>query len=97
MVHTSKSCASCTHNTYTCTCTIHIHISGYEEYDRLRPNSYPQTDVFLVCFSVASPPSFENVKEMVNITVVCIGSYTMCFFFHLKMSKRCSDIYSDIS
>jgi len=25
--------------------------------------SYPQTDVFLVCFSVVSPSSFENVKE----------------------------------
>lgn len=24
---------------------------------------YPQTDVFLVCFSVVSPASFENVKE----------------------------------
>jgi cell division control protein 42 len=29
----------------------------------LRPLSYPQTDVFLVCFSVTSPASFENVKE----------------------------------
>jgi cell division control protein 42 len=25
--------------------------------------SYPQTDVFLVCFSVTSPASFENVRE----------------------------------
>jgi cell division control protein 42 len=37
--------------------------AGQEDYDRLRPLSYPQTDVFLVCFSVVSPPSFENVKE----------------------------------
>ena len=37
--------------------------TGQEDYDRLRPLSYPQTDVFLVCFSVVSPPSFENVKE----------------------------------
>src|SRR5688572_5741526 len=34
-----------------------------EDYDRLRPLSYPQTDVFLVCFSVTSPASFENVRE----------------------------------
>ena len=33
-------------------------------YDRLRPLSYPQTDVFLVCFSVVSPASFENVYRM---------------------------------
>ena len=30
---------------------------------RLRPLSYPQTDVFLVCFSVISPSSYENVKS----------------------------------
>jgi len=36
--------------------------AGQEDYDRLRPLSYPQTDVFLVCFSVISASSFENVK-----------------------------------
>merc|ERR550525_1653327 len=36
--------------------------AGQEDYDRLRPLSYPQTDVFLVCFSVVSMPSFSNVK-----------------------------------
>lgn len=36
--------------------------AGQEDYDRLRPLSYPQTDVFLVCFSIISPSSFENVK-----------------------------------
>ena len=40
--------------------------AGQEDYDRLRPLSYPQTDVFLVCFSVVSPSSFENVKEKVK-------------------------------
>lgn len=42
--------------------------AGQEDYDRLRPLSYPQTDVFLVCFSVVSPSSFENVKEKVTPT-----------------------------
>ena len=44
--------------------------TGQEDYDRLRPLSYPQTDVFLVCFSVVSPSSFENVREKVS----CFGS-----------------------
>eukprot|EP00300_Choanocystis_sp_HF-7_P022697 c22141_g1_i1.p2 GENE.c22141_g1_i1~~c22141_g1_i1.p2 ORF type:complete len:194 (+),score=47.19 c22141_g1_i1:136-717(+) len=37
--------------------------AGQEDYDRLRPLSYPQTDVFLVCFSIVAPSSLENVKE----------------------------------
>jgi len=37
--------------------------AGQEDYDRLRPLSYPQTDVFLICFSIISPSSFDNVKS----------------------------------
>ena len=37
-------------------------MAGQEDYDRLRPLSYPQTDVFLICFSIVSPSSFENAK-----------------------------------
>ena len=37
---------------------------GGEEYDTLRPLSYPNTSIFLVCFSVTQPASFRNVTEM---------------------------------
>merc|ERR1719410_3126940 len=37
--------------------------AGQEDYDRLRPLSYPQTDVFLVCFAVIAQSSFNNVKQ----------------------------------
>lgn len=40
--------------------------AGQEDYDRLRPLSYPQTDVFLICFSLVSPPSYENVRTKVS-------------------------------
>jgi len=35
--------------------------AGQEDYDRLRPLSYPNTDVFIVCYSIISPTSLENV------------------------------------
>jgi len=37
--------------------------AGQEDYDRLRPLSYPQTDVFLVCFSVIGNTSYSNIKS----------------------------------
>jgi len=37
--------------------------AGQEDYDRLRPLSYPSTDIFLVVFSIVNPTSFENVKS----------------------------------
>jgi Ras-related C3 botulinum toxin substrate 1 len=51
--------------------------AGQEDYDRLRPLSYPQTDVFLICFSLVSPPSYENVRTKVsypNFTRECAPS-----------------------
>jgi len=57
--------------------------AGQEDYDRLRPLSYPQTDVFLICFSLVSPPSFENVKtkwhpeiqhHAPNIPIILVGT-----------------------
>lgn len=37
--------------------------AGQEDYDRLRPLSYPQTDVFMICFSLISRDSLANVLE----------------------------------
>ena len=50
--------------------------AGQEDYDRLRPLSYPQTDVFLLCFSIISPTSYENVVNK----------------WHLELSHHCPNV-----
>jgi len=37
--------------------------AGQEDYNHIRPLSYPDTDVLLVCFSIISPASFDNVRS----------------------------------
>jgi len=37
--------------------------AGQEEYDRLRPLSYPESDVILIVFSVDYPSSLGNVQD----------------------------------
>ena len=42
--------------------------AGQEEYDRLRPLSYPETDLLFVCFAIDCPNSLENVMDKVSST-----------------------------
>ncbi|VDI62241.1 Hypothetical predicted protein [Mytilus galloprovincialis] len=37
--------------------------AGQEDYDRLRPLSYPQTDIVLLCFSISGTDSLENITS----------------------------------
>ena len=61
--------------------------AGQEDYDRLRPLSYPQTDVFLVCFSIVNPASYENAKEKVRNVIKAQIS-----FFHFLNMFNCVHI-----
>lgn len=38
--------------------------AGQEDYAKLRPLSYPQTDVFILCFSLASQKSMECIERI---------------------------------
>ena len=38
--------------------------AGQEEYDRLRPLSYPEADMILICFALDNLTSLMNVKEI---------------------------------
>jgi len=43
--------------------------AGQEDYDRLRPLSYPDADIVLICFSIGYPESYYNVDEKVNFCI----------------------------
>lgn len=49
--------------------------AGQEDYDRLRPLSYPDSHVILICFAVDSPDSLDNVQEKVSTGLI---EYLMC-------------------
>ncbi|XP_021957028.1 ras-related protein ced-10 [Folsomia candida] len=36
--------------------------AGQEEYEKLRPLSYPKTDCFIICYAIDNPASFANVE-----------------------------------
>jgi Ras-related C3 botulinum toxin substrate 1 len=48
---------------YTYIQVPHNICAGQEAYQRIRTLSYPKTDIFLLCFSVVSRDSYDNVKE----------------------------------
>jgi Ras family protein A len=57
--------------------------SGAEEYYRLRALNYPDTDVILMCFSIDSPDSLENIPEKwtpevkhfcPNVPIILVGN-----------------------
>ncbi len=43
--------------------------AGQEDYDRLRPLSYPDSHVILICFAVDSPDSLDNVQEKARVVI----------------------------
>ena len=56
--------------------------TGSKNYNKLRPLSYPDSDVILICFSIDSPSSLDNVLERwipevkqfcPNIPIILVG------------------------
>jgi len=57
--------------------------AGQEDFDRLRPLAYPDTDVILICFSIDSPDSLKNIPEKwtpevkhfcPNVPIILVGN-----------------------
>ena len=71
--------------------------AGQEDYDRLRPLSYPDTDVILMCFSIDSPDSLDNIPEKwtpevrhfcPNVPIILVGNKKVCLTASVSMNFK---------
>lgn len=61
---------------------------GQEDYDRLRPLSYPGTDVFVLCYAIDSRASFENLEKwLAEVNHHVPGTYAHRVRFQLIRDK----------
>jgi len=62
--------------------------AGSDEYNTLRPLSYPGTDVFIICFALSSPASFESVKTKWHPEVTHFNPKTPIILVGTKLDMR---------
>lgn len=62
--------------------------AGQEDYDRLRPLSYPGADVVLLCFSTVNRSSFDSVKEKWHPEVAHYVPEALTFLVGTKIDLR---------
>eukprot|EP01115_Flamella_aegyptia_P007512 TRINITY_DN3116_c3_g1_i1.p1 TRINITY_DN3116_c3_g1~~TRINITY_DN3116_c3_g1_i1.p1 ORF type:complete len:199 (-),score=26.87 TRINITY_DN3116_c3_g1_i1:246-842(-) len=62
--------------------------AGSDEYNTLRPLSYPGTDVFIICFALSSPSSFESVKTKWHPEVTHFNPKTPIILVGTKLDLR---------
>jgi small GTP-binding protein len=66
--------------------------AGQEECDLLRPLSYPNTDVFVICYSVASRESLESARTKWNKEIVSRCPTAAKILVGTKLDMWCSNI-----
>jgi small GTP-binding protein len=62
--------------------------AGSDEYNTLRPLSYPGTDVFIICFALDSPPTYESVKSKWHPEVTHFNPKTPIILVGTKIDVR---------
>eukprot|EP01129_Flabellula_baltica_P008489 TRINITY_DN337_c0_g1_i3.p1 TRINITY_DN337_c0_g1~~TRINITY_DN337_c0_g1_i3.p1 ORF type:complete len:200 (-),score=37.88 TRINITY_DN337_c0_g1_i3:71-670(-) len=62
--------------------------AGQDDYNRLRALCYPGTDVFLLCFSVTFPDSYDNVKNKWHGEIIHFNPGTPFLVVGMKIDIR---------
>ena len=72
--------------------------AGQEDYDRLRPLSYPDSHVILICFAIDSPDSLDNVQEKVSLSffnshITILVTEKLCIIqWHSEVTHFCPNL-----
>lgn len=73
-----------------------------QDYERLRPLSYPDSDVILMCYSIDNPESLSNVAEQwypeikyycSNTPIILVGNYMISFLLVLTSDMNITFLY----
>ncbi|KAM0676596.1 hypothetical protein BDAP_002805 [Binucleata daphniae] len=51
--------------------------AGQEQYDQLRVLSYPQTDIFCICYAINNMESFNHIKKWIKEVQRYEGTYVL--------------------
>ncbi|XP_022308739.2 cell division control protein 42 homolog isoform X2 [Crassostrea virginica] len=70
--------------------------SGMEDFDRLRPESYPKTDVFLLCYSIERRASFEHIESKWNPEIKHYCPDTPILLVACKTDLRSTSSHEDL-
>ena len=67
---------------------------GDEDYSHMRPLSYPETDILLLCFDLSCQLSYQNIytKVITNQISIC---YDMKLTLHFSGSLRSGNIVQE--
>lgn len=71
------------------------YFTGQEDYNRLRPLSYRGADLFLLCFSLISKASYENVsKKVIYLFIFHFDLvHLLCFLVRLVSATLISSLW----
>ncbi|KAJ1332201.1 hypothetical protein BSLG_009017 [Batrachochytrium salamandrivorans] len=62
--------------------------AGQDDYARLRPLAYPDTDAFIMCFGIDSPDSFKNIQAKWLPEINHYSPHTPILLIGLKSDLR---------
>ena len=69
--------------------------AGQEDYDRIRTLSYPNTDIFLVCYSTVSKKTINNINSKWLVEIKTYSPNTPYIIIGTKADLKDNEMFKD--